>query len=77
MTNRELIIKALQSLPEDAEDAFDDSGATTESVIAYSIACPHTVSETPRPCDGLDYPWNTLDVCGPCIQEWLEKEVSE
>lgn len=77
MTNRELLIKALESLAEGAEDAFDDGGATTESIIAYSFACPHHISKTPRPCDSAIYPWNTLDVCGPCIQEWLAQEVQD
>lgn len=73
MKNRELLIHAL----EDGEDYdfFDDGGATTESVIAYHIDCPYTSTEG-HPCDGEVYPWDTLDVCGPCKMEWLDKEVS-
>lgn len=69
MTNREMIIKSLL-------DDFDDS-AYSESNIAYHIACPYYSGGEPHPCDGMQYPWSTLDVCGPCIREWLDKEVSE
>ena len=64
MTNREMMIKALT-------DDFDD-WAETESDIAYHIACPYTDGD--HPCKGLDYPWNTLDVCGPCKAGWLDEE---
>lgn len=71
MTNRELLIKSLQG-------ELDD-WAAEESNIAYNIACPYygVIGEEPHPCDGEEYPWDTLRVCGPCKQEWLDKEVSK
>lgn len=68
MTNREMMIKALM-------DDFDD-WAETESDIAYHIECPHMGYEEGLPCNGLDYPWSKLDVCGPCKMAWLDEEVS-
>lgn len=67
MTNRENILMALK-------DEHDDFG-WTESVIAYDIACPHRGYEKGLPCDGKEYPWSKLDICGPCIAEWLDQEV--
>ena len=69
MTNREEIIMALQGK--------HDDWAHSESVIAYRIACPHYAGQKGLPCDELEYPWSTPTVCGPCIQEWLDAEVSE
>lgn len=68
MTNREMMIKSLQ-------DAFDD-WALSESNVAYGINCPYYEIEG-HPCDGQEYPFDTLKVCGPCKMEWLDKEVSE
>ncbi len=65
MTNREVMIKALQ-------DDFDDWGYT-ESVIAYNIACPHYSGDENLPCDGMTVV-DTLNVCGPCKLAWLDEE---
>ena len=67
MTNREMLLDALQGK--------NDDWGQTESDIAYHIACPYRHGK--HPCDDVQYPWNTIDVCGPCIMEWLDKEVSE
>lgn len=69
MTNRENLIKALKG--------EHDDWAWTESVIAYEIECPYQSYEKGLPCDELESPWNTLDVCGPCKAKWLDEEVSE
>lgn len=71
MTNRELLIAALK-------DELDD-WAASESTIAYNIACPYygIGLEEKHPCHDLKWPWNTLDVCGPCKIEWLDREESE
>ena len=68
MTNRELLIKSLSG-------ELDD-WAAEESNIAYGIACPYygAAIEDVHPCEGEQYPWDTLKVCGPCIMEWLDKE---
>ena len=66
ITNRDYIIAALRG-------EIDDGGATEESVAAYDIECPYT-SGIGHPCDGLDYPWDKLRVCGRCKLDWLEKE---
>ena len=68
MTNREMLLNALLDR--------NDDWATTESDIAYHIACPYRSKEQGA-CDDLDYPFSELDVCAPCIMEWLDKEVSE
>lgn len=68
MTNRDYIIAALQ-------DEFDDNGATMESVAAYNIACPYYGGTDGHRCEGVPYPWDRLRVCGPCVLEWLEKEM--
>lgn len=70
MTNRELLISALK-------DELDDPGSS-ESIIAYHIACPHYWNDgISHPCDYAKFPWNTLTVCGPCIMEWLDSEEAE
>lgn len=68
MTNREMLLNALL-------DRNDDWGIT-ESDIAYHIACPY-YTEKGHPCEGKEYPWNILDVCGECKMKWLDDEVSE
>ena len=68
MTNREMLLNALL-------DRNDDWGRT-ESDIAYHIACPYS-TEKGHPCEDKEYPWSTLNVCGKCKMEWLDKEVSE
>ena len=71
MTNREILIASLKG-------ELDD-WAASESNIAYNIACPYFGAglEEPHPCHGLEWPWSTLTVCGPCKIEWLDKEASE
>ncbi len=52
--------------------------ASAESNVAYWVACPYRGHEKKSfPCDGLKYPWSTLDVCGPCKEAWLNEEASE
>lgn len=68
MTNREMMIKALQG-------DFDDWGET-ESDIAYHIACPYRLDNTDRSCKDIKFPWSILDVCGPCKMKWLDEEVA-
>ena len=68
MTNREMLLNALQ-------DKNDDWGQT-QSDLTYHIACPYS-DDKGHPRDDYQYPWNDLDVCWPCIMEWLDKEVSE
>ena len=71
MTNRELLIKSLSG-------ELDD-WAAEESNIAYHIACPYysVGIEDAHPCERVQYPWDTLKICGPCIMDWLDKEASE
>lgn len=75
MTNCEMLIKSLKYFSNEGEDPFDDGGAGVESIIAYNINCPHHYCG--HPCDHEKYPFDTLKVCGPCIQEWLMQEVGE
>lgn len=78
MTNREALILSLQSMAEGGKDVFDDGYASAESNVAYWVACPyHNYEKNSFPCDGLEYPWSTLSVCGPCKEAWLNEEVSE
>ena len=78
MTNREMLIRSLESMAEGGEDVFDDGYASAESNVAYWVACPYRGHEKKRfPFDGLKYPWSTLDVCGPCKEAWLNEEASE
>ena len=78
MTNREALILSLQSMAEGGKDVFDDGYASAESNVAYWVACPYRGYEKNSfPCDGLKYPWSTLDVCGPCKEAWLNEEVSD
>lgn len=67
MTNLEYLTAALH-------DEIDDGGASMESAAAYHIACPYYAGDKGLPCEGLEYPWDELRVCGPCKLEWLEKE---
>ena len=84
MTNRDALIMSLRIMvPNDNEcyqalcdSPFEDT-AIPESNIAYWIACPYYCGERNLPCDGLSYPWSTLDVCGPCKLAWLDQKVSE
>lgn len=84
MTNRENLILSLQMMGPDEKEAmaaferspFEDF-ASAESNVAYHVACPHYTGEKPLPCDDLTWPWSTLSVCGPCINSWLDEEVSE
>ena len=78
MTNREMLIRSLESMAEGGEDVFDDGYAHAESNVAYWVARPyHGHEKKSFPCDGLKYPWSTLDVCGPCKEAWLNEEASE
>lgn len=84
MTNREALILSLRIMQPDEKAAYDaayeapldDPWPWAESNQAYWVSCPHH-SSSGHPCDGLDYPWSTLTVCGPCIDAWLDEEVSE
>ena len=62
-------------------DDFDDP-ATSESNIAYHIACPHIGirEDEHHPCDDATAPpwkWDQLKICGTCIMEWLNEEVAQ
>jgi hypothetical protein len=66
MTNRELVIKALQG-------ELDDYGLDEESIIEESIDCPymHTAG---HPCDCNGFKDSQ---CLGCKLEWLDKEVAQ
>lgn len=75
MTNREMLIRSLESMAEGGEDVFDDGYASAESNVAYWVACPyHGWEKEQFPCSGVPHPWNTLTVCGPCKEAWLNEE---
>lgn len=83
MTNREALILALRAMGPDEGDAHEaimsspwEDWATPESIVAYSIACPHH-DTSGHPCDSLTWPWSTLSVCGPCKEAWLDEEAEE
>lgn len=67
MTNREMLIKALN-------DEFDDY-AFSESVIAYHIECPYYGKDMRAKCNSA-LP-NRHTTCLNCKLEWLEAEVDE
>ena len=84
MTNRENLILSLEIMGQDEQKSMDalqrspfEDFAPAESTVAYSVACPYSAADRPLPCDGLIWPWSKLTVCGPCINRWLDEEVSE
>lgn len=73
MTNREMLIASLK-------EELDDP-ASSESFIAYHVACPYIGAsrDVSTPCDSASEPpwrWDQIGMCGPCIMDWLDKEVS-
>ena len=84
MTNREALIFSLRIMSPDEKESRDalyegpyEDWAPAESNVAYWVECPHHEGDKDLPCDGLNYPWSILDVCGPCKEAWLDEEVSE
>lgn len=71
MTNREMLIKALN-------DDFDDGGATYDSVVDYNINCPYFGNDNRAHCH-YNEPYQALthEQCLECKLEWLEAEVDE
>lgn len=71
MTNKEMLIKALN-------DEFDDGGATYDSVVDYNINCPYFGNDNRAHCH-YNEPYQTLthEQCLECKLEWLEAEVDE
>lgn len=83
MTNREALILSLRIMGPDEADSLLalhespwEDWATAESNVSYHVACPHPYGKD-LPCSGLEYPWSTLTVCGPCKQAWLDEEAGE
>lgn len=72
MTNREYIIALLSD-----EDFIDDDGASYESMIYYSIACPYFMGD--ERCFCRDRHINEIDreMCFKCKEDWLNSEVQE
>ena len=84
MTNRDALIMSLRIMVPDENECYDalcespfEDTSTPESIIAYHVACPHYAGDENLPCNGLNYPWSTLDVCGPCKLAWLDEEMAE
>lgn len=51
---------------------IDDGGASAESTIFYSIACPYYCGDKKAYCRDTDEP--SRDMCVACKAEWLEAE---
>lgn len=68
MTNREMLIKALQ-------DDFDDY-AYSESVIAYHVECPYFSGDKRAHCHESKEP-DRFGICMACKLEWLDQKVDE
>lgn len=72
MTNREYIIAQLSG-----EDCIDDNGASYESMVCNSIACPYFTGDERAFCMYEDVKENDYDTCFKCKENWLNSEVSE
>lgn len=72
MTNREHIISQLSD-----KDCVDDDGASYESMIYYSIACPYFIGDDRAFCVREDIKENDRDMCFRCKENWLNSEVQE
>lgn len=72
MTNREYIIAQLSG-----EDYIDDNGASYESMVCNSIACPYFTGDERAFCLYEDVKENDYDTCFKCKENWLNSEVSE
>lgn len=71
MTNREYIIAQLSS-----KYFIDDNGASYESMVCNSIACPYYCGDERALCENKD--GNEIDcTCFECKENWLNSEVSE
>ena len=72
MTNREYIIAQLSN-----QDCIDDNGASYESMVCNSIACPYFTGDERAFCLYEDVKENDYDTCFKCKENWLNSEVSE
>lgn len=72
MTNREYIIAQLSG-----EDCIDDNGASYESMVCNSIACPYFTGDERAFCLYEDVKENDYDTCFKCKENWLNSEVQE
>lgn len=72
MTNREYIIAQLSD-----QDCIDDNGASYESMVCNSIACPYFTGDERAFCLYEDVKENDYDTCFKCKENWLNSEVSE
>ena len=72
MTNREYIIAQLSG-----EDCIDDNGASYESMVCNSIACPYFTGDERAFCMYEDVKENDYDTCFKCKENWLNSEVQE
>lgn len=72
MTNREYIITQLSD-----KDCIDDNGASYESMVFNSIACPYFTGDERAFCVREDIKENDMDLCFKCKENWLNSEVQE
>lgn len=72
MTNREYIISQLSD-----KDCIDDNGASYESTVCNSIACPYFTGDERALCLYEDVKENDYDTCFKCKENWLNSEVKE
>lgn len=72
MTNREYIIAQLSD-----QDCIDDNGASYESMVCNSIACPYFTGDERAFCVREDIKENDMDLCFKCKENWLNSEVQE
>ena len=72
MTNREYIISQLSD-----KDCIDDDGASYESMVCNSIACPYFTGDERAFCLYEDVKENDYDTCFKCKENWLNSEVQE
>lgn len=72
MTNREYIIAQLSG-----KDCIDDNGASYESMVCNSIACPYFTGDERAFCVREDIKENDMDLCFKCKENWLNSEVQE
>ena len=72
MTNREYIISLLSD-----EDCVDDDGASYESMVCNSIACPYFTGDERAFCMKKDVKEDDYRMCFECKENWLNSEVQE
>lgn len=72
MTNREYLIAQLSD-----ENFIDDSGASYEATIYYSIACPYFTGDERALCYKHGCTDLNRDECFMCKEKWLNSEVDE